>query len=126
LLHIYKSIAAKFLSRFGLYLILIEEKKAKKFERGLNSRIQIMMSYFDIQDFSQLVDRASIYEESLKENEVEYANQKKRAQGTGTSVGGVGPAKRMVVGSFPPQRSQGRTSGNLSVPSQRNQTSELC
>jgi hypothetical protein len=59
------------LSCFGLYLIPTEEKKAKKFERGLNSRIQIMMSYFDIQDFSQL---ALIYEESLKENAVEYAD----------------------------------------------------
>jgi hypothetical protein len=36
------------LSRFGLYLIPIEEKKVKKFEQGLNSRIRIMMSYFDI------------------------------------------------------------------------------
>ncbi|XP_059431475.1 uncharacterized protein LOC132164978 [Corylus avellana] len=40
---------AKFLqlSQFGMYLILNEEKKekkAKKFEQGLNSRIQIMMS----------------------------------------------------------------------------------
>jgi hypothetical protein len=60
------------------------------------------MSYFDIQDFSQMVNRASIYEESLMENAAEYSNQKKSAQGTGTSVGGAGPAKRMVVGSFPP------------------------
>jgi hypothetical protein len=45
---------AKFLqlSRFGLYLIPTEEKKAKKFERGLNSHIRIMMSCFDIWDFS--------------------------------------------------------------------------
>jgi hypothetical protein len=52
---------AKFMQllRFGLYLISTEKKKVKKFERGLNSRIQIMMSYFDIWDFSQLVDRAS-------------------------------------------------------------------
>jgi hypothetical protein len=61
------------------------------------------MSYFDIRDFSQLVDKASIYEESLKENAAEYADQKRRAQGTGTSVGGAGPAKRMAVGSFPPR-----------------------
>jgi hypothetical protein len=68
--------AAKFLqlSHFGLYLIPTEEKKAKKFEQGLNSRIPIMMSYFDIQDFSQLVDRALTYEESLKENASEYAD----------------------------------------------------
>jgi hypothetical protein len=96
--------AAKFLqlSRFGLYLIPTEEKKAKKFERGLNSRIRIMISCFDIRDFSQLVDKASIYEESLKENAAEYADQKRRTQGTGTSIGGAGPAKRMAVGSFPP------------------------
>ena len=90
------------LSRFGLYLIPTEEKKAKKFERGQNSRIRIMMSYFDIQDFYQLVDRASIYEESLKKNAAEYADQKRRAQRTGTSIRGVGLAKRMAVGSFPP------------------------
>ena len=101
-------------------------KIAKKFEWGLNSCIHIMMSYFDIWDFSQLVDRASIYEESLKENVIVYADQKRRAQGTSTSVGGAGLAKRMAVGSFPPQRSQGRTFGNLPVLSQRNQTSELC
>jgi hypothetical protein len=63
-----------------------------------------MMSCFDIWDFSQLVDRASIYEESLKGriNAAKYADHKRRAQGTSTSVGGAGPAKRMIVGSFPP------------------------
>ena len=42
--------AIKFLQllQFNIYLIPNEEKKAKKFERGLNSRIQIMMSLFDI------------------------------------------------------------------------------
>jgi hypothetical protein len=46
--------AAKLLQllHFSMYLIPNEEKKAKKFERGLNSRIRIMMSYFDIRDFS--------------------------------------------------------------------------
>jgi hypothetical protein len=46
--------AMKFLqlSRFNMYLIPNEEKKAKKFERGLNARIRIMMSCFGIQDFS--------------------------------------------------------------------------
>jgi hypothetical protein len=84
------------------------------------------MSCFDIRDISQLVDKASIYEESLKENVAEYADQKRRTQGTGTSVGGARPAKRMAMGSFPPQRPQGRTSGNPQASSQRNQTSELC
>ena len=65
--------AKKFLQllRFSIYLIPSEEKKAKKFEKGLNSHIQIMISCFDIQDFSQLVDWASIYEESLKGNAAE-------------------------------------------------------
>jgi hypothetical protein len=85
-----------------------------------------MMSYFDIQDFSQLVDKASIYEESLKENAAEYANQKRRTQGIGTLVGGSGLAKRMAVGSFSTQRSQRCTSGNPLILSQKNQTSELC
>jgi hypothetical protein len=73
--------AVKFLqlSCFGLYLIPTKEKKAKKFKRGLNSRIRIMMSCFNIWDFTQLVDRASIYEESLKENAAKYADQKMRA-----------------------------------------------
>jgi hypothetical protein len=68
--------AMKFLqlSRFGLYLIQIEEKKEKKFERVLNSRIWIMMSCFNIWEFSQLVDKASIYEESLKEKVAEYVD----------------------------------------------------
>ena len=73
-----------------------------------------------------MVDKASIYEESLKENVAEYSDQKRRTQGTGTSTGGAKPAKRMAVGSFPPQRSQGRTSGNPPTSSQKNQTSELC
>jgi hypothetical protein len=42
------------LSQFGFYLILTEEKKVKKFKRGLYSSVRIIMSYFDIQDFSQL------------------------------------------------------------------------
>jgi hypothetical protein len=73
-----------------------------------------------------LVYQASIYEESLKKNVVKYADQERRAQGPGTSAGGAGPAKRMVVGSFPPQMSQGRTLSNSQVLPQRNQMSELC
>ena len=61
-----------------------------------------MINCFDIQDFSQLVDKASIYEESLKENVAEYMDQKRRTQGTSTLAGGAEPAKRMAMGSFPP------------------------
>ena len=45
---------------------------------------------------------ASIYKESLKKNATEYTDQKRRAQGPDTSVGGAGPAKRMAVRIFPP------------------------
>jgi hypothetical protein len=73
--------ATKFmqLSHFSMYLILNEERKVKKFDRGPNSCIWIMMSYLDIWDFSQLVDRASIFKESLKENAKKYEDQKKSA-----------------------------------------------
>ena len=96
--------AAKFLqlSHFGLYLIPTEEKKAKKFKRGLNPRIRTIMSCFSIREFSQLVNKASIYKESLKENVAEYTDKKMRTQGTGTSAGGAEPAKRKAVRSFPP------------------------
>jgi hypothetical protein len=68
--------ATKFLqlSRFDMYVIPNEEKKVKNFERGLNSHIRIMMSCFGICNFSQLVDRTSIYKESLKENAAKYVD----------------------------------------------------
>lgn len=53
------------LSRFVVYLIPDEEKN---FKRGLSPRIRTMMALFDICNFSQLMDRASMYEESLREN----------------------------------------------------------
>jgi hypothetical protein len=87
----------------------------------------IVSGIFIIDKFGhKFTTSASIYEESLKENADKYVDQKMRTQGTGTSVGGAGTAKRMAVGSFPPHRSQGRTSGNPPALSQRNQTSELC
>ena len=72
-----------------------------------------------------MVDKTSIYEESLKENVAKYTDQNRRTQGTGTSAGGAVLAERMAVVSFPPQRSQGHTSSNPHVSSQKNQTSEL-
>jgi hypothetical protein len=47
-----------------------------------------------------LMNRASIYEESQKENAAEYADKKISAQGTGMLFGKAGPAKRMAVGTF--------------------------
>ncbi|XP_059431518.1 uncharacterized protein LOC132165024 [Corylus avellana] len=68
--------AARFLqlSRFGMYLIPYEEKKVKKFERGLNTCIRTMMTCFNISNFSHFVDRASIY----KQNAVEFVDQRGR------------------------------------------------
>lgn len=59
--------AAKFkqLSWFALYLIP-EDNKAKKLETGLKPRIRTQMTCFEIKNFSQLVNRASLFEESLK------------------------------------------------------------
>jgi hypothetical protein len=79
------------------------------------------VSCFDIPNFSQLVDRDLIYEESLKKNSAEYMDQKRKAQGSGFSAKWAGPAKRMAVGSFSPQRSQGCTSGNPPIPLPRSQ-----
>jgi hypothetical protein len=63
------------------------------------------MSCFDIRDISQLVDRASIYKESLKENVAEYGDLKQRAQGPSALAVRARPAKSMAMGSFLPQRS---------------------
>jgi hypothetical protein len=72
---------AKFLqlSRFGLYLIPTEEKKAKKFEMRSELLYSDHDELFRHSRFLQLVDRASIYKESLKENVTEYTDQKMRA-----------------------------------------------
>ena len=60
------------------------------------------------------------------ESATEYADQKRRAQGHGTSARGAELAKRMAVESCPPQRSQGSTSGNPLVLPQTSQIPELC
>jgi predicted mannosyl-3-phosphoglycerate phosphatase (HAD superfamily) len=88
------------LSRFAMYLISDEEKKTKKFWRGLNTCIWTMMTCFDIYNFSQLVDCASIYEESLKENGVEFVDKKRRTHGLGSSSGGARLIKRMTMGRY--------------------------
>jgi hypothetical protein len=63
------------------------------------------MACFDIRDFSQLVDRASIYEEGLKESSAAAAEHKKRNFIPGaTSSGGMGTNKRMAVGGHQFQR----------------------
>ncbi|KAF5465291.1 hypothetical protein F2P56_015311 [Juglans regia] len=60
--------AARFieLSRFALYLIPDEEKKTRKFEEGLNNHIYERVVALQIQNFSELVDKATIVERGLK------------------------------------------------------------
>lgn len=67
------------LSRFAIYLIPDEEKKAEKFERGLDRRIRERVRTLRIRSFTELVTRATIAEEDLQEN-IEYNNQRKCQQ----------------------------------------------
>ncbi|XP_040999417.1 uncharacterized protein LOC121245208 [Juglans microcarpa x Juglans regia] len=67
------------LSRFASYLIPDEEKKAEKFERGLDRRIRERVRTLRIRSFTELVTRATIAEEDLQES-FEYNNQRKRQQ----------------------------------------------
>jgi hypothetical protein len=71
--------AAKFtqLSRFAPYVIPDEEKKAKKFERGLNQRIRNWVLCLEVKNFVELVNKASLAEEGLKETAKLKANQRK-------------------------------------------------
>ncbi|XP_041009455.1 uncharacterized protein LOC121253516 [Juglans microcarpa x Juglans regia] len=67
------------LSRFASYLIPDEEKKAEKFERGLNRRIRERVPTLKIRNFTELVTRATIAEEDIQES-IDYNNQRKRQQ----------------------------------------------
>ncbi|XP_041025378.1 uncharacterized protein LOC121265774 [Juglans microcarpa x Juglans regia] len=55
--------AARFieLSRFTAYLIPHEEKKARKFEQGLNEKIYERIVGFQIRNFSELVNKATVF-----------------------------------------------------------------
>lgn len=50
------------LYRVASYLIPNEEKKAREFKEGLNHRIYERVVGFQIQNFSELVDKATIFE----------------------------------------------------------------
>jgi hypothetical protein len=43
-----------------------EEKKAKKFERGLNKKIQNWVMCLEVKNFVELINKASIAEEALR------------------------------------------------------------
>ncbi|XP_057971322.1 uncharacterized protein LOC131160042 [Malania oleifera] len=71
--------ATKFveLSCFALFLILNEVRKAKKFEKGPRCRIYELVVGFQVQNFSDLVDKVSVLETSIWSS-TESAKQTKR------------------------------------------------
>ena len=56
------------LARFAPYMVVDEENRVRKFEQGLNPRIHDRVVCFQIQNFVNLVNKASIAEESVKKN----------------------------------------------------------
>ncbi|XP_057960665.1 uncharacterized protein LOC131152809 [Malania oleifera] len=72
--------AARFieLSRFAPYIIPDEVKKVRQFERGLRREIYKQVSILKLQDFTELVDRATIAETGER-LEAEEQRQKKRS-----------------------------------------------
>jgi hypothetical protein len=71
--------AARFieLSLFAQYLVPTEDLKVRKFQRGLQPRIMNRVVGFEIGNLSDLVNKASVIEQTLKINAEDF-NQKKR------------------------------------------------
>ncbi|XP_057962236.1 uncharacterized protein LOC131153795 [Malania oleifera] len=71
--------AAKFmeLSRFAPFMVPDEFQKARWFERGLKPRIHEQVTVLKVQNFSELVDRATVVELSLQRS-AEMTEQRKR------------------------------------------------
>jgi hypothetical protein len=65
------------LARFAPYLVVNEENRVRKFEQGLNPRIHDRVVCFEIQDFVELVNKASLVEESVKRNAMAMAESQK-------------------------------------------------
>ncbi|XP_041027021.1 uncharacterized protein LOC121267242 [Juglans microcarpa x Juglans regia] len=85
------------LSRFASYLIPDEEKKTRKFEEGLNNQIYERVVVLQIQNFSKLVDKATIVEQSFKKS-VELQEQRKGSTPLGFPLSeNQGPWKRMKL-----------------------------
>ena len=62
--------ATKFieLSHFGPHLIFTEAKKASRFQKGLNERLQHHLIASGIDNYAELVKRAMRLEEDFKNN----------------------------------------------------------
>ncbi|XP_057982315.1 uncharacterized protein LOC131167528 [Malania oleifera] len=71
--------AAKFveLSRFAPFFIPNEVKKTRKFEKGMRHRIYELVVGFQVQNFSNLVEKALVLEKSIQSS-TEPTEQKKR------------------------------------------------
>jgi hypothetical protein len=66
------------LARFAPYMVADEENRVRKFEQGLNPRIHDRVVCFEIQNFVDLVNKASIAEESVKKNAMAVVESRKR------------------------------------------------
>ncbi|XP_057958506.1 uncharacterized protein LOC131151270 [Malania oleifera] len=73
--------AAKFveLSHFAPFLIPNEVKKARKFEKGLRRRIYELVVGFQVQNFSDLVYKASVLEKSIQSSTKPTKHKKRSA-----------------------------------------------
>jgi hypothetical protein len=67
------------LARFAPYMVADEENRVRKFEQGLNPRIHDRVVCFEIRNFVDLVNKASIAEESVKKNAMAMMESRKRA-----------------------------------------------
>jgi hypothetical protein len=66
------------LACFAPCLVADEENRVRKFERGLNPRIHDRMVCLEIRNFVELVNKASLVEESLKRNAIATTESRKR------------------------------------------------
>ncbi|KAF5446946.1 hypothetical protein F2P56_032539 [Juglans regia] len=109
--------AARFteLSRFAAYLIPDEEKKARKFEQGLNENIYERIVGFQIQNFSELVNKATVFERSIQRSAALLEQRKRTAPQGSQSAMDQGPWKK---------RNEGSSSGQKQT--QENQSNNLC
>ncbi|KAF5447231.1 hypothetical protein F2P56_032799 [Juglans regia] len=98
------------LSRFATYLIPDEEKKARKFEKGLNRNFYERVVDFQIWNFSELVDKATVFERSLQRSTTLH-DQRKRTISSGHHSG-------MDQGSWK-KRNEGSSSGKRLVQGTR-------
>ncbi|XP_057951040.1 uncharacterized protein LOC131145879 [Malania oleifera] len=93
--------AAKFveLSHFAPFFVPNEVRKARKFEKGLRCRIYKLVVGFQVYNFSELVNKASVLEKSIQCS-TESVKQKKRLVPSGfqseASQGSANKGKEVI------------------------------